>query len=169
MLLEEISTTYLEEKRKATTKTNYKIVSMTLKRSPPSAMTYLAEKHHLLYQMQTPKQELADRLSTYFRTKIEKIWDKINITVNKLKEDGIQEPKEKIVQCDNQLEQFNSISLTKVEDLIRKSTNKSCELDPNPTSILKTVYQRNCTTHWAHHQHVIWHWSISRKTKNRTY
>ena len=50
------------------------------------------------------KQELADRLSTYFRTKIEKIQDKINIRVNKLKEDGIQEPKEKIVQCDNQLE-----------------------------------------------------------------
>ena len=83
------------------------------------------------------KQELADRLSTYFKAKIEKIWDKINIRVNKLKEDGIQEPKEKIVQCDNQLEQFNSISLTEVEDLIRKSTNNSCELDPIPTSILK--------------------------------
>ena len=54
MLLEEISTTYLEEKRKATTKTNYKIVRVTLKRSSPSAMTYLVEKHHLLYQMQTP-------------------------------------------------------------------------------------------------------------------
>ena len=54
MLPEEISTTYLEEKRKATTKTNYKIVSMTLKISSPSAVTYLAEKHHLLYQMQTP-------------------------------------------------------------------------------------------------------------------
>ena len=63
---------YLEEKRKATTKTNYKIVSITLKRSSPSAMTYLAEKHHLLYQTQTPNKELADRLSTYFRTKIEK-------------------------------------------------------------------------------------------------
>ena len=54
MLLEEISTTYLEGKRKATTKTNYKRVSVTLKRSSPSAITYLAEKHHLLYQMQTP-------------------------------------------------------------------------------------------------------------------
>ena len=50
------------------------------------------------------KQELANRLSTYFRTKIGKIQDKINIRVNKLNEDGIQEPKEKIVQCDNQLE-----------------------------------------------------------------
>ena len=28
-------------------------------------------------------------------------------------------------------------SLTKVEDLIMKSTNKSCELDPIPTGILK--------------------------------
>ena len=53
MLSEEISTTYSEGKRKATTKTNYKIVSMTLKRSSPSAMTYLAEKHHLLYLKQT--------------------------------------------------------------------------------------------------------------------
>ena len=50
------------------------------------------------------KQELADRLSTYFKTTIEKIQGKINIRVNKLKEDRIQEPKEKIVQCDTQLE-----------------------------------------------------------------
>ena len=53
MLLEEISTTYSEGKRKATTKTNYKTVSVTLKRSSPSATTYLAEKHHLLYLKQT--------------------------------------------------------------------------------------------------------------------
>ena len=77
---------------------------MTLKRSSPSAMTYLAEKTSSALPDANSKKELADRLSTYFKTKIEKIQDKINITVNKVKEDGIQEPKEKIVQFDNQLE-----------------------------------------------------------------
>jgi hypothetical protein len=78
--------------------------------------------------------ELAERFSTFFINKIVTLRD--GLQSSQLSADSVQ-PSVPNLQVKTPLQEFTEVQQKNVEDIIRKSPSKSCELDPAPTWLVK--------------------------------
>ena len=103
----------------------YKIVNSLLFRKQEAKLPWI-----------TPPAKLVENFSEFFDGKIEKIMHHLHETID----DDLDRYmyKEETFQTEMRLKKFSHVFYTDIRELVATTPNKSCELDPIPTALLKS-------------------------------
>ncbi len=105
------------------------------KDDPKNLFKYLNEALHrkdeTIFPPSSSDVELSEQFSAFFNGKIDKIRDKLDRDI------PLSHHSEEQVKYNVPMSEFKSLSEDEVRDLIKKTSNKHCLLDPAPTYIVK--------------------------------
>ena len=97
----------------------------------------LVNQHQQTLPSDEDHSHLANRFGAFFESKIDNIRQHFNLNVDSSEQ----------ILPNIELSEMRPATIEEVRKLITSYSNKSCELDPVPTWLLKNVY-RNCSLYW---------------------